>query len=58
LSFLDLRFRGEPLATLARALVERVNLHDVRCVPFSLQVWWLLLKAGDVVITPPARMFR
>ena len=52
----DLGLGGESLPAFARELVERENLHNVRCLPYSLQFWWLLSKAGDVFITPPAWM--
>jgi hypothetical protein len=50
----DSHFGRESLPAFARAFVEMVNLHNVRCLPYSLQFWLLLSKAGDVLITPPA----
>src|SRR5437762_4343546 len=53
-SFAHSGFRRESLPAFARAFVERVNLHNVQCVPYSLHFWWLFLSAGGVFITPPA----
>jgi len=53
-SFAYSGFRRESLPALARAFVERVNLHNFGCVPYSLQFLWLLFRAGDALIAPPA----
>jgi integrase len=36
----DSHFGRESLPAFARELVERANLHIVRCLPYSLRFWW------------------